>query len=751
MRLQKTALALVLALTAFSVGCSWCIRSEYNLARKLQERGRNQSAAHLYESVLKRIPASDAHWRSEAHYRLGECLWSQGKVGEAFLNFQSAVDDDSDNLIARLRVGTILLAGGVPDRAGEEAAAVLRGSYGNIDALALLGAASSEAGQDLFAEAAYRQVLESDPGRVKVAIALADLLNRRDAAGEAREVLRKAAEKSGGALPLLALGRLEEQEGDSVAAEQAYRQAVAREDTPDVNLRLAQFLERSAQVAEAEKALERADQLRPRQPTALPDFKLLGEHTAGALERYTAALRSDRLDGAQTKQSPEAAASRAALAARIIEADLQQVPESSAPSHAISVARLHLDQFRGELSPAITAMLEAELALAAGDVTTAQSRASAAVELAPESAASHYVLGLVKSRAGDQNAARTAWFDAVQQDDDFVPARLALTRDLLRTGDVSAAEQYIVPAVREEPGNVRALCLYARVLLTQQRFGAATAIANRALAVNRKLSEPHVILGEIAFRQRNYAESFLQFERALLQNPMSPEAMDGLVRVYHRGEITPSALRNMERLAESKPQSATLMELAGRLYAEHGWHAGAERCFRRALAMEPGRLTASTALARILAARGKIHAATEIAGNTGGEAGLLVSAFRAQQRKQVAAAISRYEAALRAGEHSGVAANNLAWLYAEHNTNLDRALVLAEQACTLAPADPAVLDTLGVVHLRRREYSKAVEVLKGASLLASSTHSRQPQLAAEIGSHLAEARMHAGLPASAAR
>jgi lipopolysaccharide biosynthesis regulator YciM len=295
------------------------------------------------------------------------------------------------------------------------------------------------------------------------------------------------------------------------------------------------------------------------------------------LEQYVNAMRSGALRTLTNTPSPDVAQKRAALAARIIEADLQTAQSYPDPQRAVSIARLHMDQYGNDLDAATRAMLEAEVELVSGDLASAQQHAASAVEVAPKSAASRYVLGLVEQHAGEWVLARNAWLEALEQDEDFIPARLALAREALRQGDAGGAEQYVVPAIREEPANLRGLCLYARVLLAQERLAAAKTIANRAVAVNKAAPEPRIILGEIALQQKDYAGSLLQFERALIQDPQSEDALDGLVRVYRRGEITRPMLRDLEKQAQSAPQSATLMELAGRLYADHGWSAGAKR------------------------------------------------------------------------------------------------------------------------------------------------------------------------------
>jgi len=127
------------------------------------------------------------------------------------------------------------------------------------------------------------------------------------------------------------------------------------------------------------------------------------------------------------------------------------------------------------------------------------------------------------------------------------------------------------------------------------------------------------------------------------------------------------------------------------------------------------------------------------------QASAVLAGLRAQDEGRTDAAVQHYESAVRNGDASGTASNNLAWIYAEQGRNLDRALQLALEARDRNPRDPAVMDTIGFVYLKRREYTQAIEVLESASR-AEHWERRAPDdpVRTAIRQHLTEAYRNAG-------
>jgi len=82
-----------------------------------------------------------------------------------------------------------------------------------------------------------------------------------------------------------------------------------------------------------------------------------------------------------------------------------------------------------------------------------------------------------------------------------------------------------------------------------------------------------------------------------------------------------------------------------------------------------------------------------------------------------------------------LAAASLAWLYADHVGDLDRATAAVEAAKKFGPPDAHLMDTLGWIHVKKGEHEKAVRILV---LVAGQRGKKFPSL----HYHLAEAYFH---------
>jgi len=112
-----------------------------------------------------------------------------------------------------------------------------------------------------------------------------------------------------------------------------------------------------------------------------------------------------------------------------------------------------------------------------------------------------------------------------------------------------------------------------------------------------------------------------------------------------------------------------------------------------------------------------------------------------QEMGDLAKAEESYNRALEVEPNAGVAANNLAWLYADKMNDMDKALELARRAKVALPNVPNINDTLGWIYTKRRLNEMAVPLL----MEAVKAEPKQ----AEYHYHLAVALMQSGKKAAA--
>src|SRR5437868_2131371 len=721
-------------------GCA----SPHKLFERAQQLESSDPAAavRIYSRILEHPENSDPQFIAKVRVQRGDLLLLAKDPQSAFEDFQRAAEADPRNVEAHLRSANLLLMANSPDRASEQANMVLRSQPGNTDALAVLGIAALTSGRVPEGKVILKEVLSKRPDRVDLAVIIAEIDRTEGNLEEAQKLLLDAADTAPkDARPRLALGRIAEERGDNNSAEQNYRLAVHADDAPEANLRLAQFLQRTLRFQESADVLAHVDALEGNKSSRVADYRLVSGQGKQAGDEYRLALGKLTLS-VGTNDPKEIHSQYSELAARIIEADLQSADGAPANEHVFP-ARLHLQQFASFFDPTTNAVLGSEIALVEGDLQAAMWQANSAVTISPESAPAHFVLASVSERNGDRSRAKAEVDTALLKDPAFIPARLMASEQALLDQNPDAAESHVALVIRTEPANLRGLLLYARILRAHKRYLPAMMMARRALAVDAKSAEAHCILGEVDKDSGNAAGAFVEYEQAVTLAPRSREAIQGLVDVYRFGTITKPMLQKMERVANNPPRSATLMETAGRLYAEHQWYDDVDRCLRAAAAIDPERAPALTALAKnYLSAGDASDAQQAIAGANRAWAEMLEGGV-ALDRDDLKSAIRSYEAALRHGENSGTTANNLAWIYAQQSKNLDRALELARVAHQALPRDLGVMDTLGFVYLRRREYDHAIQVLESAIELQKSEHAAGAPMP-EVRRHLAEAYRESG-------
>lgn len=89
----------------------------------------------------------------------------------------------------------------------------------------------------------------------------------------------------------------------------------------------------------------------------------------------------------------------------------------------------------------------------------------------------------------------------------------------------------------------------------------------------------------------------------------------------------------------------------------------------------------------------------------------LLKAYYLDMMNDVPWAIEHYRRTLQLNAENPIAANNLAWIYAQNNQDLAQAYSLATVARQKDPKNPQYADTLGWIYYKTKNYTLAVDQL----------------------------------------
>ena len=132
----STVLAISLVL-GFTMGCHRDPNKQkqkyLESGKRYADEGKLKEAAIQFSNALK-----VDHNFADAHYELSKVYLKQGSMLPAYAELLRTVDLQPSNIPARIDLGNMLVAGNEPDRAKEQANAVLAIQANNADAFALL-------------------------------------------------------------------------------------------------------------------------------------------------------------------------------------------------------------------------------------------------------------------------------------------------------------------------------------------------------------------------------------------------------------------------------------------------------------------------------------------------------------------------------------------------------------------------------------------------------------------------------------
>jgi len=663
--------------------------------------GKFNEAVVEYRNALRR----DSRF-GEARWKLAETYEKQKNAAAAFREYVRAADLLQDRADVQVKAGTYLLVAQQFDDAKTRAELALKRDPRNLDALILRANAMAGLKDVSGAIRDIEEALKTDPTEGRIYSTLGTLRLIQGERPEAEAAFKKAIEVSPTSIEArLALANFYWSATRFADVEKVLTEARAIDPAHlMLNRMLAAFYIGTRRMKEAEAPLktlaERSGDTRAQ--LALADYYVGVQRPADAvptlqqLTRDTATFAPATLRLAQLERD----GGRRQAAVQLLDSVIKKEPRN--------------------VDALIT---RASWQLYDGDRTAAIATAQQATTLDPGSARAQFLLGQALSGTPDTAGAIKSLTEALKLNPRIVSAQIILSRLQLATGNKDAAVQFATQAKKAQPANPDAQLALARSLLAQGNTQQAEPEVRALIAKYPDHPRSHNLLATLLLAKNDPAGARAAWGRALAKDPNSIEALEGLLALDARANALPAAVTRIEQRVATNPGNASLQMVAARTYAAAGQTANTEKALQKVLSVQPDNLDAYLLLGRAYAREKRLDealaqfdaAARRDAAQVGAAT---MAAMIVQAQNKTAEAQKRYEAIVAAHPDASVAANNLAWMYAENGGNLDLALQLAQSAKAQQPDSPAINDTLGWIYYKKNLAALAIPPLE-ASLAKS--------------------------------
>ena len=656
--------------------------------------GKHAEAAIEYKNALQQDPGA-----GDVHARLADALLGSGDLGGAVGEYVLAADLRPADVPLQLKAGNFLLLAGRFDDAKALAEKLLAIDQRNVDAEILL------------------------------ANALAGLKDIDGALAQIEDALRASPNRSG---TYSSLGTLELTRGRRDAAEAAFKKAVELQpDSLQANVSLGNYYWLTGESAKAEKFLKRALDLDPRSMLtnrALANFYLATRRSADAEQPLKAIAELTKTTEASLMLADYYLSAGNEPAAKAI---LQPMANEPGTSQEANVRLASLDYRNGRAADAyrrLTDVLERDqfnlqalltrTALLVSDHRLEEARAAAllAAEHHPQSTAAQFTLGRVHVALRENDKAIAAFQEVLRLNPRITEAAVVLSQLHLEQGRPDVSMGFARDALALEPDNADAKLTFVRGLLAKGELARAESELTPLLGRFPNSAAVHAQMGVVLTQKRSVAAARAEFERALQLQPTSDEATAGLVNLDLISHDYARAHSRVDAQAAAHPTAASLT-VAARTYAATGDLVVAEQYLRRAIEAESAYLPAYVSLGQLYLAQQKLTAGREefelLAKRSPKSVGAhTMIGIILQAEGRVDEARERFERVMQLDPEAAVAANNLAWIYADKGGNLDLALQLAQTAQKHLPDSAEVNDTLGFVLYKKDLAAQAISSFK---------------------------------------
>ncbi len=698
------------------------------------------------------------------HVSRGEALLKEQKFQEASLEFRNAVQ--IDDKLAAAHWGLARAYEGLQrfQEAFDELNRTVELDANNLEARWTLGNyhisnAAHSAESLAQAERLAKDILQKDPNNIEGHILMGSVLFAQNQRDKAFAELNRAIELDPSRIKsYLSLARFYIVTNELPKAEETYKRAISlNTGSAMAHTEYGKFLVQADRKAEAEAELTKAVEVEPTDRNArfvLASFYLVTKQLDKAEAAYRALgdLDKDKPEGRAVLADYYSAVNRLDDAVQIYRDVLAKAPDYTQGRYRLGEIMLMRGDTTGTMDQ-VDQLLKKDphdrqaLLLRArvksqtgqtGDLKAAVEDLKEVLRQEPNSRPALYFMAQAYFSLGQVDQARSFAGDLERGYPDYLPGKLMQVQMSLFTGDPKTAlrlssdllDRLSKSAPDRETSPQMLAGLSSRALIARgsakvqsgdlagarQDFAAARDIAP-------KDTDAYVNLAVVSLLEQKPDEAIGFYENALAVDAVNFNALSGLMELFARQKQGDKARARIDQALASSPNNASLHFLKAQVFGMEQNQQGAEAELRRALELDPNYTAAYSALGALFVnTRQEDRAIAEyrkiVELKPDNATAYTLIGMLEDARKNYDAAAENYRRALELDQNSAIAANNLAFLYADQGKgNLDEAVRMAQGVVQKNPRIAGFADTLGWVYYKKGLHGAAVEQLQKAVAL----------------------------------
>jgi tetratricopeptide (TPR) repeat protein len=362
--------------------------------------------------------------------------------------------------------------------------------------------------------------------------------------------------------------------------------------------------------------------------------------------------------------------------------------------------------------------LQGTLLLDKGEIQKAVSELQSVITGAPDNFVAHYNLGRAHAQRREWEQARQQFAEVIRLRPDYVPARVELAKLQTARGDYEAALKSSNEILQWDRNNLAARLIQSASLMGLKKYNESRDLLQAMLKADPSSTDTLFQLGVVNLADGKYKDAEDAFRKDYALEPANSRGLMGTVEVYMAQNKEDQGIQLLEQEMQKYPTRTDYHLALGNTAVRAGKYDLAIAEFQKVLNATDRSSKASgdlyLRLGETYRRKGDLNnsiAALQNARTSMPDSTVVIStlalALDSAGRKQEAKAA--YEQCLKIEPRNGVALNNLAFLLAENNGDLDQALTYAQRAKQLLPQLFEVSDTLGWIYLKKQLTDQAID------------------------------------------